>query len=222
MVSQKKVANVIVEEGKLSDFRPAKRNHNRHTAKGMSALESSMHDDGYVSPMTAAQDGEMLVGSARLEKAFELFPDKAIIIKHDGTVPLIAVRTDVEDGESETGRRIQYRDNLVGWMDFDPDAEVLVQDIESGFDFQGLGVNLKELGVLLDKSVSDMLAELPDLEFSPEVNPGAANVVYDESDVAQAQTQMQSKFGPGQSDQIELICPHCLKSLFVNRTEISP
>ena len=78
----------------LADFRPQGVNANTHTPRGLEMLDAAMAQDGYVAPMTAAADGEIFDGSARLERAAERFAGVApIIVRHDGTRPIIAVRT---------------------------------------------------------------------------------------------------------------------------------
>lgn len=59
-----------VKDGKLSDFRPQENNANDHTQRGLKALSDAYSEVGYVAPMTAAANGEVLDGSARLEQAF--------------------------------------------------------------------------------------------------------------------------------------------------------
>jgi hypothetical protein len=49
---------------KLSDFRQQAMNANKHTERGMKALEASMNEVGYTAPMIAAADGEIIAGNA--------------------------------------------------------------------------------------------------------------------------------------------------------------
>ena len=72
-----------VKQGKLSDFRPQKDNANAHTERGLKLLGNAYSEVGYVAPMTATADGEIIDGSARLEVAFDQFSDDALIVKHD-------------------------------------------------------------------------------------------------------------------------------------------
>lgn len=146
-----------IEVGKLSDFKPTKVNSNKHTAKGLSALDKSMSEDGYVAPITVAADGEVLDGDARLERAFEKFGDKAIIVRHDGKTPVVMVREDIPNANDATARRIHYRANMVHWLDFSLDPAVVMADMESGFDFEAIGVSLGELGEMLEGGVNELL-----------------------------------------------------------------
>ena len=51
---------------RVKDFRPASRNANKHTARGMSELQRSVQSNGWIGAMTTAADGEMIAGSARI------------------------------------------------------------------------------------------------------------------------------------------------------------
>ena len=77
---------------RLDKFRPQTRNANKHTQRGMGALEAAMRKYGYVAPMTAAADGEILDGSARIETSANVFGDDVIVVHHDGTKPVMSLR----------------------------------------------------------------------------------------------------------------------------------
>ena len=49
-------------------IRPQRKNANRHTQRGMQALERSLDQDGWIGAITVAADGETFDGSARVEK----------------------------------------------------------------------------------------------------------------------------------------------------------
>ena len=67
--------------------RPQRRNANRHTARGMQALEKSIEQDGWIGAVTVAADGETFDGSARVEKTAENgMLDDPIVLDIDGTV----------------------------------------------------------------------------------------------------------------------------------------
>ncbi len=76
---------------KLSDFTPQVKNLNKHTEYGLQMLEKSMGEVGFIGAMTAANDGEIFDGSARIEKSAVIFDDvDPIVIETDGVrlVPL--------------------------------------------------------------------------------------------------------------------------------------
>lgn len=104
-------------------------NANLHTPRGMAALEASMNEVGYTAPMLATKDGEVIIGSARLEKAVEVFgvDVEPIIVESDGTKPIIVVRTDIPNADSRIAKRIGLLDNRVAEMDLQFDPNVLAQ-----------------------------------------------------------------------------------------------
>ena len=113
---------------KLQNFKPAKVNPNKHTQRGLKALDASMREDGYTEPMVVAADGETLSGAARLEVAADVFGLDAepLIIESDGTRPIIHRRTDIATADTPAGRRVSLRSNRIAELDLDWDPEVLV------------------------------------------------------------------------------------------------
>lgn len=110
----------------LGRFRPQQRNANKHTARGMGMLDDSMARDGYVAPMTATADGEIIDGSARLEIAGERFAGvEPLVVEHDGTRPIIMVRTDIPDAGDVRAQRIALAANRVGQANLDFDAAII-------------------------------------------------------------------------------------------------
>jgi len=176
-----------IKNGKLSqDVKPTARNSNKHTAAGMKALGNSMSQDGYVAPMTAAADGEILDGDARLETSFEKFGDDALIIHHDGTKPIVMVRDDIPDAQHPTARRIHYRANLTAWQNLDLDPEIVMADIEAGFDFEEIDISLPDLGDLLDGAVDGLLKD--DLDPTPQdINSQYAIIIELDSEIEQVE-----------------------------------
>jgi DNA modification methylase len=92
-------------------------------------LDAAMSEDGYVAPMTAAASGEIIDGSARLERAAECFgPDvEPIVVEHDGKRPIVMVRTDIPSADTEVATRISLRANRIAQADLAWSAEDLQQ-----------------------------------------------------------------------------------------------
>jgi hypothetical protein len=151
---------VKVREGKLSEFRPTEGNPNRHTQRGLWMLAESMEQDGYISPMTVAADGESLDGSARMETAFEKFGDEVLIVEHDGKRPVVMVRTDIPDAKTPQAKRIIYRANRSGEVDLEWSPEQLLADLEAGVDLSEMWHD-DELAALVEEA----LGAVPDVEF---------------------------------------------------------
>lgn len=112
---------------KLDTYKPQSRNANRHRQRGMSMLEESIRRDGYLSPLTVAADGEAIDGSARLEVAADVFGTEVepIIVRSDGTRPVIHVREDIPDAADPRAVRLSVAANRVAESNLEWDAEVL-------------------------------------------------------------------------------------------------
>lgn len=148
------MANIKIE--KLSSFRVQQENANSHTERGLEALDTSYSEVGYVAPMTSAANGEMLDGSARLERAIEQFPDAALVIRHDGSKPVVMVREDVKDADNPKAKQISYKANRIGEIDLAWNPDQILKDIENGIDLSGL-FSEDELGVVTQA--------IPDIDF---------------------------------------------------------
>lgn len=119
----------MAKSKKLSDFRQQAMNANRHTERGMKALEASMNEVGYTAPMIAAADGEIIAGSARHETAASVFGAdvEPVIVESDGKRPIVVVRTDIKNAETRAAKRIGLLDNRVQEIDLSFDPLVLAQ-----------------------------------------------------------------------------------------------
>lgn len=126
-----------IHTDKIDRFRPQVRNANRHTQRGLRELDKALRQDGYIAPMTAAADGEIFDGSARLEEAADIFGDEVLVVEHDGTKPIVMVRTDIPDADSEIARRASIRANRVAELDLDWDMEIVKGAVED-LDLSGL------------------------------------------------------------------------------------
>ena len=164
----------------VKDFRPASRNANRHTQRGLKALDTSIRTDGWIGAMTAAADGEMIAGSARLETVADALGTDAqpIVVETDGTRPVVVIRKDIPTADDPRAQRLGLADNRIHALDISWDVEVL-----AGFDADVIGelwtpAELSDLG----QAWADDKA--PEVEFKE----------YDES----------------VADEVEyLICPEC-------------
>jgi DNA modification methylase len=107
-------------------FIPQRKNANKHTPHGLRLLEQSLQRDGFIDAQTAAADGEIISGSARLEVSAEKFADvEPIVVESDGTRPVIVVRTDIPSADDPRARRLSVAANQIAKTDFDPDGDIL-------------------------------------------------------------------------------------------------
>ena len=152
---------------KLSDFKPLGKNPNKHTSHGMELLEKSIGKVGYVAPMTAAADGTIIDGNARFEQVGQQLPEDPIIIHHDGTRPIIAVRDDIKDGDSKEAREIAVLANRTAEVDLDWSIPELESMKIEGFDLEGLGfsdIDLNKLGFENEGENQDAEAQIDKAE----------------------------------------------------------
>src|SRR5512147_2648729 len=111
---------------KLSDFRTQRVNANKHTERGIKALDNSIQRDGRLGAMTVAADGETFDGSARLESLADVMPSaEPIIVETDGTRPVIVKRTDIASADDPRAKRLGVAANVIAHMDYAPDGEIL-------------------------------------------------------------------------------------------------
>jgi hypothetical protein len=110
----------------MTKFIPQRKNANKHTLHGLRLLEKSVQQDGFIDAQTAAADGEIISGSARLELSADKFADvEPIIVESDGKRPVIVVRTDIPNADDPRARRLSVAANQIAHTDFDPDGELL-------------------------------------------------------------------------------------------------
>ena len=118
---------------KLKDFKIQSKNANKHTDRGLSALESSIDEYGWIGAVTVANNDETFDGSARLDAIKKQYGDDAepIVIDSDGTRPIIVRRTDIEDTDDPKAKYLAIAANRIAELDLDWDADVLAGLIDT-------------------------------------------------------------------------------------------
>lgn len=121
---------------KLSDFKQLDQNPNKHTERGQYALETSLHQVGYLDSMTASDDDVILSGNFRQEVSGQLFDGDVIVIETDGHTPVIHKRKDLKSDDPRA-RLATVAANRVQELSMEWDAEVLAalqmdEDIDLG------------------------------------------------------------------------------------------
>jgi DNA modification methylase len=110
----------------LAAIRPQVKNANRHTQRGMQALETSITSDGWIGAITVAADGETFDGSARVEKTAENgMLDEAIVVDSDGTRPIVVRRTDIPTATDPRAVRLGIAANRVAELNLEWEPDVL-------------------------------------------------------------------------------------------------
>ena len=131
-------------------IRTQRRNANRHTPRGMGALEGSIQADGLIGAITTARDDEIFDGSARGETlpalGFDLAnasqvvkaePGKTLIIESDGSSPLVHRRTDIPTADDPRAVRLGLAANRVAALNLEWEPDVLAE-IAAEMDVSGL------------------------------------------------------------------------------------
>lgn len=115
-----------VKRQKLADFKPAEINPNAGNQNSVPMIVESIQTNGAGRPMLADKHGEMVGGSHSLQAFVDAGIDEAIVIEHDGTLPIIFKRTDL-DIASPQGRSLQIGDNHINAQSYTPDVEITAQ-----------------------------------------------------------------------------------------------
>lgn len=144
---------------KLDKLRTQRANANRHTPRGMKALEESIQKDGWIGAVTVAADGETFDGSARLEVSAATGFEDVIIVDTDGTRPVVLRRTDIPTATDPRAVRLGLAANRVSQLNLDWDTDVLAQLSESDNQaFDGLWSD-REITALLDSIAEPVAGE---------------------------------------------------------------
>lgn len=155
-----------IEQGKLTDVLPDDNNANKHSARGMGALEKSLRKRGFFRPTAAFGKGVdkpvMGAGNLTQETAVSIGMDDAIFIYTDGTRPIVHVRTDIAPGSKEA-QALAIEDNRVAELSLSWDVEVL-----AGMEAEVLGElwSPSELSELGDKWANEQEGSAAELDVA--------------------------------------------------------
>lgn len=137
---------------RLEHLRPDTRNANKGTARGRSALETSLEKFGAGRSILADRDGNVIAGNKTLEVAVEkgLTPR---FVHTDGHELVVVIRTDLQlDGDDGKARQLAYADNRVAELDLEWDASRLLEDAQVGVDLDVAGFREHEVAALLSRA----------------------------------------------------------------------
>lgn len=95
----------------LGDLKQDQRNAKKHNERNLAAITTSITEVGTMRPMVAASDGTIIAGNATAEAFGDLGMEDVIVVRSDGTRPIVHIRTDVEAG-SDTAVKAGLYDNL--------------------------------------------------------------------------------------------------------------
>src|SRR5688500_5633421 len=103
----------------ISSVKPQRRNANRHTLRGMKALEESIQADGWIGAITVAADLETFDGSARTEVGVDKGFEDAIVVRSDGSKPIIHIREDIPTADDPRAKRLGIAANRIAELNLD-------------------------------------------------------------------------------------------------------
>jgi site-specific DNA-methyltransferase (adenine-specific) len=184
-----------VSKGKLDTFKPQRRNANRHTQRGLGALETSIQKDGWIGAITVAADGETFDGSARIEVGAATGFDDVIVVESDGTKPIVHRRIDIPTADDPRAVRLGYAANRVAALNLDFDPAVILADLDAGLD----------LSALWNEGEIEALAAALIGEAAKVDDPGAQ---VDKADALQAEWQVKAG-DVWQAGEHYIICGDC-------------
>lgn len=111
--------------------RPQRKNANKHTQRGMAALEHSIQTDGWIGAITVAADGETFDGSARIETAAATGFDNPLVVETDGSRPVVLKRVDIPTADDPRAVRLGLAANRIAQTNLEWDTSVLAELGES-------------------------------------------------------------------------------------------
>lgn len=115
------------------EFIPQQQNANLHSQRGQWMLEHSMEEDGFLAPITVANDGEAIDGSLRMETSFSMFTDAdPIVVESNGDRPIIHVRTDIPNAKTDQAKRLSLSANRTAQVSLTWNAPVLKEWASEG------------------------------------------------------------------------------------------
>lgn len=151
---------------KLSTVRPQRANANKHTARGMGALEDSIQKDGWIGAITVAADGEAFDGSARVEVGVTKGFEDAIVVRSKGDKPVVHIREDIPTADDPRAIRLGIAANRVAELNLEWETEILADLRDDGV-LDGLFRD-NEIDALLNNVIdpSELWQGMPEFEHS--------------------------------------------------------
>lgn len=152
---------------RLSDLQPDNQNANKGTAKGQKAIVNSIQRSGAGRSIVVDKNNRIIGGNKTTEAIAEVYDAEAevIVIESEGEKLVVHRRNDLDLSDPDPNnpaRQLAYADNMTSWASFDLDPEVVMADIEAGFDFEAIDISLPDLGEMLN-----------DRDFGKDDNEGA-------------------------------------------------
>ena len=109
---------------KITDLRPTARNPNRHTPRGLQAIEDSAGEVGAARSGVVDRDGVLLAGNGAWEALQRAGVRDALLVETDGSEWVVVQRSDLVDGEVRA-EALKIGDNRASELGLEWDNEIL-------------------------------------------------------------------------------------------------
>ena len=113
----------------LADLTIDPLNARRHNERNLAAISTSIQETGFGRSMLAASDGTLIAGNATAEALADLDMHDVIVVRSDGTKPIVHIRDDIAPG-SDMARKAGLYDNRSAELADGYDPEILVALME--------------------------------------------------------------------------------------------
>lgn len=155
------IENLVLNDMKLKNLNPDKRNANKGTVRGQKQIIGSIQRNGFGRSGLLDKNGSIIAGNKTTEAAAEVFgvDVEPIIVETDGNRPVYVKRSDLnldDPNPNNPARRLAYEDNLASKFSFDLDIDVVMSDIEAGLDLGDMGVTLRDISQMLSEAANDV------------------------------------------------------------------
>lgn len=166
---------------KVSDLQQDNKNANKGSAKGQKAIVGSLQRSKLGRSVLVDRHNRLIAGNKTTEAVAEVLGIDAdvIVVESEGDKLIVHKRTDLDLDDPDPNnpaRQLAYADNVTSFFSFELDPEVVMADLEAGFDFDEIDVSLEDLGDMMGGAVNELMAgnswgeafdKLPDEDRSP-------------------------------------------------------
>jgi len=185
-----------IEMVELDRLIPDPANLRLHDEHNIDTIKASLEEFEQHSPLVVQRStGRIIIGNGRFEAMKQLGWEKALVhwVNDDDTKALRRAIVDNRAGE------------LASWDEF------ALNKILGEFKFDG---ELRIPG-FEDWEIPNM-----DIDFSPNLDPTQANVDFSAEDMAKANEKLMGQFSDDESGLVEVTCPSCGESFYLQKRDI--
>lgn len=140
-------------KAEITDLVQDDRNGNKGTERGSKMLEQSIKDCGMGRSVLVDRNGRLIGGNKTQQAAIANGVKEVIVVRTDGTQLVAVQRTDLDLDEPKA-RKLAWIDNRISEVNYDPDLDRLLEDINNGIDLSFYYERTE-----LDEMIDQMCAE---------------------------------------------------------------